>query len=217
MGREWKGLGVHIGAKRPPPAPGFTGHPSLEPGEVEGRGSRGGTGGGRAAPPLPPPPWVGARGRAPREPQPFPGGGPGGGSARLLPRQVRAARRNAAGLTHQRLLPTCRPAHKAVPSPPPPPAARPPSRPPSDRSDSLARCSRSRRAEPSAGAKVGPTWDSGKRQGRESSRGSRAARPCSAPDPRGWASILGPQRRGKDFECEPQPGQPRRGADGWAG
>ncbi|CAK7291003.1 hypothetical protein VULLAG_LOCUS1610 [Vulpes lagopus] len=47
----------------------------------------------------------------------FRGAGPAAAAPRLLPRQVRAARRNATGLTHQRLLPTCgRPIKRCPPA-----------------------------------------------------------------------------------------------------
>nr|XP_031325595.1 uncharacterized protein LOC116157942 [Camelus dromedarius] len=99
--------------------------------------------------------------------------------------RVSAARRNAAGLTHQRLLPTCRPPHKAVPSPPPPalPAARPPDGP-----GSPARYSPSRRAEPSAGrarvrARVGPASERGWQDAGGQSWGRRP-HPAVPPVPR---------------------------------
>lgn len=92
-----------------------------------------------------------------------------GGRAPLLPRQVRTACRNAAGLTHQRLLPTCRrPIKRSLPSLPPAlGTVRLSARPPP-----------SRRAEPTAGrAEVGrrslrPRRRGGTGAGREGSRGS---------------------------------------------
>lgn len=93
--------------KKPPRDPEKPGHQILEPGRVS-RTEPGSELQIGVAPPPVPSRQLGARGPAPREPQPFPGGGPGAAATpQLLPRQVRAGRRNAARLTHQRLLPTC--------------------------------------------------------------------------------------------------------------
>lgn len=154
------------GAKRPPVARGSRAPESAAWWGGEAGLERGG--GSFPAPAAAVGPGAGAGRRGSRSL--FRGAGPAAAAPRLLPRQVRAARRNAAGLTHQRLLPTCRPPHKAVPSPgrrPPPalPATRPPDSP-----GSPSRCSRSGRAEPSAGrarvgAKVGPASDRRRRRG----------------------------------------------------
>lgn len=160
--------------------------------------------------------WTGAKGVAPPLPHRgrsgrwaarrgshglFRGAGPV--APGLLPRQVRAACRNAAGLTHQRLLPTCRrPIKRSLPSPPPAPTAACPadSPPPS-------RLQPSGRAEPSAGrarvrAEVGAALDpdpagagdTGRRAGGQS-RVARPhpSRPSRSPSCRGSVPILGPQ------------------------
>lgn len=113
-------------AREGPPLAGSSPAPRPEARREREARPRGWTGERRVAPPRPRRPGSG-RGAGRRRPQPFPGSGPRGGSRRLLPRQVRAARRNAAGLTHQRLLPTCRPPRRrSLPAAARPPAARPP-------------------------------------------------------------------------------------------
>ena len=105
------------------------------------------------------------------------------------------------------LFRSCRPPHKAVPSPPPPalPAARPPHRP-----GSPARRIWSRQAEPSAGRarvrpKVGPAMP------------PHSARPSRAPSRRGWARSRRSPGGEAERECAPQPRAAPRGTDWWAG
>jgi hypothetical protein len=113
---------------------------------------------------------------------------------RLLPRQVRAARRNAARLTHQRLLPTCaaRPIKRG-----PLPARHPPPR--------LAHR-----------ARFNPTEPQPQRRGRESRRGrSRGRKPGRQAEGRGRGRrSADPSAQatgaGKESECAPQPGRQRR-------
>lgn len=183
--------------------------------------------------------WTGAKGVAPPLPHRgrsgrwaarrgshglFRGAGPV--APGLLPRQVRAACRNAAGLTHQRLLPTCRrPIKRSLPSPPPAPTAACPtdSPPPS-------RLQPSGRAEPSAGrarvrAEVGAALDpdpagagdTGRRAGGQS-RVARPhpSRPSRSPSRRGSVPIPGPQLL-REVNAHPSLGHGCRGAGGGPG
>lgn len=180
------------------------------------------------------PSWTGAKGVAPPLPHRgrsgrwagrrgshglFRGAGPV--APGLLPRQVRAACRNAAGLTHQRLLPTCRrPIKRSLPAPPPAPtAACPPDSPPP------ARLQPSGRAEPSAGrarvgAEVGAAFDpdpagagaTGRRAGGQSrDAGRHPSRPSRPPSRQGWVPILRPRSLG-EVNAHPSLGHRCRGA-----
>lgn len=131
----------------------------------------------------------------------FRGAGPA--TLRLLPRQVRAACRNASRLTHQRLLPTCR---RPIKPSPPLPGARPHGSPPSGPSGSPRPCSPAAERSPARGGRRSARRGRcGLRPGRRRGHGRRAggqqqvvgpqpARPSRSQGSPGWAPVLGPRR-----------------------
>lgn len=144
----------------------------------------------------------------------------------LLPRQVRAACRNAAGLTHQRLLPTCRrPIKRSLPSPPPAPTAACPRDSPPPSAPAAQRPSRAQRREDASPhrGRCSLRPRPGRRrgygaQGRGQSRVARPhpSRPSRSPSRQGWVPILGPWSLG-GVNAHLSLGHRCRGAgwDGW--